>query len=102
ELDTDRMGVDVAPPGPEGEAGMPGAAVFRYQAPDGPVFLDDIVRTHFRVGRGEARERRFGGRHAGVVENEHVDDAARWTRILIGRGPFEKVHAAKLRTRNMK
>ena len=83
DLDADRARVDVAMAAPGRDAGVPGAAVLRHQAEDAAVLLDHVMRADFRRRVAHPRQRRVAGRHAGVVQHQHVDGRAA-ARVVVG------------------
>ena len=66
---------------------MPGAAFFRDQTKDAPVFFDRVMGAHPGGLVAEAGNRFFAGLHAGVVQHDHVDAVI--ARIEIGRRPVD-------------
>jgi hypothetical protein len=76
DLDPDRAGIDVFLAGPKGHAGVPGAFGFRHALHDAAVFQHDVVRRYVGAGRAELGDRALHIRHAGVVQQDHVSDAA--------------------------
>ena len=76
DLDPDRAGIDVFLAGPRGYPGVPGALGFRHALHDAAVFQHDVMRRHVGAGGAELGDRAFHIRHAGVVQQDHVGEAA--------------------------
>ena len=91
DLDADRATVDVALALPERLAGVPGAARLRHEGEDAAVLLDHIVGRDPGRRIAQPRQRRLAGRHAGIVEQDHVGrpDAG----VEVGRRRVDEAHA---------
>ena len=55
---------------------MPGALGFRHALHDAAVFQHDVMRRYVGAGGAELGDRAFHIRHAGVVQQDHVREAA--------------------------
>src|SRR5258707_1026607 len=55
---------------------MPGALAFRHALHDAAVFQHDVMRGDIGAGGAELGDRAFHIRHAGVVQQDHVGQAA--------------------------
>jgi hypothetical protein len=58
---------------------------FRYALHDAAVFEHDVMRRNLAVGRAQPLQRVVAGRHAGVVQQDHVRRAAVLALVVIGR-----------------
>ncbi len=76
DLDADGGGVDVGLALPGAAPGVPGPALFGHQTQDGAVLIDDVVGRDLGLGVAQARDRRLGRLHAGIVQHQHVRRAA--------------------------
>ena len=76
DLDPDRAGIDVFLAGPARHAGMPGALALRHALHDAAVFQHDVVRRDLGARGAKLGDRAFHIRHAGVVQHDHVGQAA--------------------------
>ncbi len=85
DLDSDGAGIDVADPRPGRPPGMPSPLGLRHELHHAPVLEDEVMGRDLRLRVAQARERALGRRHAGVVQDQHVDPRAD-PRAAIGRG----------------
>ena len=76
DLDADRTGVDVLFAAPGRHAGMPGALGLRHALHDAAVLQHDVMRGDVGARGAELRDRALHVRHAGVVQHDHVGQAA--------------------------
>ena len=99
DLDADRAIVDVALAPPIGDAGVPGAHLFRHHAGDRAVVVDDVVAGDFRHRIGEPANGDVGQLGRRVVKDQHVGHATLGPRLAIGRGMVVGVDHAGTRLR---
>ena len=76
DLDADRTGIDVFLAGPGRHAGMPGALGFRDALHDAAVLQHDVMRRYVGARGAQLRDRALDVGHAGVVQHDHVGQAA--------------------------
>jgi hypothetical protein len=96
DLDTDRDPIEIRLALPARHAGMEGAPLFRDQAPESAVFLDDVMCADPRLGIAQALDGGFGALHTGVMQHQHIDrtDIGRLAAAgVVGREPFPDLQA---------
>ncbi len=89
DLDADRARVDIGLAAPGRDTGMPGTPLLGHQAEDPAILLHHVVSADPGRCVAQAIERRRAGRHAGVMEDQHVDRRAIRPRVVVGRKPLD-------------
>src|SRR3546814_7384708 len=71
---------------------MPGAFGLGHQAIDRAVLVDHVMRADLGLRIGQALQRGFGTRHAGVMQHHHVHRPAAIALVEIGGWGFDEAH----------
>ena len=71
---------------------MGGAALFRHQAEDRAIFLDDIVGRDLGGRVAQAIDGFLARAHAGVVQDQHVDGDRIGARVVVRAGKVAGDH----------
>ena len=100
-LDADRSGIDVGLAFPEAPPRMPGPAGFRHALQDAAILVDDIVGRDFRTRITQALQGFFAGRHAGVMEHDHIHRGSLRPLSVVGRRMDPGLHTGISRNAHM-